>query len=288
MPPPQPSFTGLAGEPEKNLRGVHTCMAVADWGRYPALPGPSCLLFSGLDCCPGQRDLFQTDGPIRSHAMHVIVSSELSDDVWTRVIVGPFDDEQAAAKDPAQASQPFPSRWAAEIPELAKAIAQAKRSRATLVVAKLDRLARSVAFTSALVESGVEFIACDNPNANRLTIHILAAVAEDEARRISERTKTSRGTETWGNGWFGGCESAGRSGRSRCRRYRDETAGRWIQLERYRRSSERAGASNADGEALVRRGGAEGGQASVRLCRREQRVDRQHRHQSPKKTVSGR
>jgi DNA invertase Pin-like site-specific DNA recombinase len=53
------------------------------------------------------------------------------------------------------------------------------------------RLARNVAFTSALLDSGVEFICCDNPHANRLTIHILAAVAEDEARRISERTKAA-------------------------------------------------------------------------------------------------
>jgi len=74
-------------------------------------------------------------------------------------------------------------------PQLAKAISRAKRARATLVVAKLDRLARNVAFTSALMESSVDFVACDNPHANRLTIHILAAVAEDEARRISERTK---------------------------------------------------------------------------------------------------
>ncbi len=76
-------------------------------------------------------------------------------------------------------------------PELAKALAQAKRHTATLVVAKLDRLARNVAFTAALLESGVEFICCDNPTATRLTIHILAAVAEDEARRISERTKAA-------------------------------------------------------------------------------------------------
>ncbi len=76
-------------------------------------------------------------------------------------------------------------------PELAKAIAHAKRAGATLVVAKLDRLARNVAFTSALMESGVDFLACDNPHANRLTIHILAAVAEDEARRIGERTKAA-------------------------------------------------------------------------------------------------
>jgi DNA invertase Pin-like site-specific DNA recombinase len=79
----------------------------------------------------------------------------------------------------------------ADRPELAKALAHAKRARATLVVAKLDRLARNVAFTSALMEAGVDFIACDNPHANRLTIHILAAVAEDEARRISERTKAA-------------------------------------------------------------------------------------------------
>lgn len=62
---------------------------------------------------------------------------------------------------------------------------------ATLVVAKLDRLARNVAFTATLMESGVEFVACDNPHANRLTIQILAAVAEDEARRISDRTKAA-------------------------------------------------------------------------------------------------
>jgi DNA invertase Pin-like site-specific DNA recombinase len=76
-------------------------------------------------------------------------------------------------------------------PQLQAALAHARRTKATLVVAKLDRLARNVAFTSALMESGVDFVACDNPHANRLTIHILAAVAEDEARRISERTKAA-------------------------------------------------------------------------------------------------
>jgi DNA invertase Pin-like site-specific DNA recombinase len=76
-------------------------------------------------------------------------------------------------------------------PELAKALAQAKRAGAVLVVAKLDRLARNVAFLSALIRSGVDFVACDNPTANKLTIHILAAVAEDEAERISERTKAA-------------------------------------------------------------------------------------------------
>jgi DNA invertase Pin-like site-specific DNA recombinase len=81
----------------------------------------------------------------------------------------------------------------ADRPELAKAIAHARRIKARLCIAKLDRLARNVAFLSALMDSGCEFVAVDNPTANRLTIHILAAVAEDEARRISERTKAALG-----------------------------------------------------------------------------------------------
>ena len=76
----------------------------------------------------------------------------------------------------------------ADRPKLAAALAHARRNRAKLVIAKLDRLSRNVAFLAALMESNVEFVACDNPNANRLTIHILAAVAEDEATRIADRT----------------------------------------------------------------------------------------------------
>jgi DNA invertase Pin-like site-specific DNA recombinase len=75
--------------------------------------------------------------------------------------------------------------------ELLRAIPHAKRSNAVLVVAKLDRLSRNVAFLSALMDSGIEFVCCDNPHANRLTIHILAAVAEQEAVAISERTKAA-------------------------------------------------------------------------------------------------
>lgn len=75
--------------------------------------------------------------------------------------------------------------------QLALAIQRCKELGAVLVVAKLDRLARNVAFTSALLESGLEFVACDMPLANRLTIHILAAVAEDEAVRVSARTKAA-------------------------------------------------------------------------------------------------
>lgn len=76
-------------------------------------------------------------------------------------------------------------------PQLAAAMARAKAVGATLIIAKLDRLARNVHFVSGLMESGVDFIAADQPHANRLTVHILAAVAEDEAQRISERTKAA-------------------------------------------------------------------------------------------------
>lgn len=76
-------------------------------------------------------------------------------------------------------------------PELAKALAACRVHNATLVVAKLDRLARNVAFVSSLMESGAEFVAVDFPQANRFMIHLLAAVAEYEAKLISDRTKAA-------------------------------------------------------------------------------------------------
>jgi DNA invertase Pin-like site-specific DNA recombinase len=76
-------------------------------------------------------------------------------------------------------------------PALANALALCRIHGATLVIAKLDRLARNVNFISNLMESGVEFTAVDLPQANRLTIHILAAVAEHEAVMISARTKAA-------------------------------------------------------------------------------------------------
>ena len=79
----------------------------------------------------------------------------------------------------------------AERPQLARSLSHAKRTKALLVVAKLDRLARNVEFLARVMNSSVEFVACDNPAANRLTLHILAAVAEAEARAISDRTKTA-------------------------------------------------------------------------------------------------
>lgn len=76
-------------------------------------------------------------------------------------------------------------------PQLATALALCRQKRAILVIAKLGRLARSVAFISNLMESGVEFVAVDMPEANRLTLHILAAVAEHEREMISQRTKAT-------------------------------------------------------------------------------------------------
>lgn len=76
-------------------------------------------------------------------------------------------------------------------PALKKAVAHAKRSKAVLVVAKLDRLLRSTVVRMLLKTSGVQFVACDNPDANELTIDILAAVAENEVREISKRTKAA-------------------------------------------------------------------------------------------------
>ena len=76
-------------------------------------------------------------------------------------------------------------------PVLAAALADAKRRRATLLVAKIDRLSRRLSFTAALMEGNVEIVCADNPNANRMTLQILAAVAEAEGKMISERTKAA-------------------------------------------------------------------------------------------------
>lgn len=96
-------------------------------------------------------------------------------------------------------------------PQLEAALKHCKVTGATLLVAKLDRLARNVEFTARLMNSGVDFIAADMPYANKLTIHIIAAMAEHERDMISQRTKAAlaaakkRGTrlggERDGGGW---------------------------------------------------------------------------------------
>jgi DNA invertase Pin-like site-specific DNA recombinase len=79
----------------------------------------------------------------------------------------------------------------AERPQLQGAVKLAKQLKARLVVAKLDRLARNVLFIAQLLESKADFAACDLPEANKLTLHIMAAFAEHEAECISNRTKAA-------------------------------------------------------------------------------------------------
>lgn len=91
-------------------------------------------------------------------------------------------------------------------PQLAAALAECRRCKITLVIAKLDRLARNVAFVARLMDTGVPFLAVDMPTADRFMLHVYAAMAEEEARRTSARTKAAlaaakaRGVELGRNG----------------------------------------------------------------------------------------
>lgn len=76
-------------------------------------------------------------------------------------------------------------------PILLQSIAQCRRDRAVLLIARLDRLARSVSFIASLIDSGVEFVAADNPAANKLVLHMMAAFAEFERDQIAARTKAA-------------------------------------------------------------------------------------------------
>ncbi len=76
-------------------------------------------------------------------------------------------------------------------PELEAALAYCRKHKTKLIIAKLDRLARNVHFISGLMESGVDFVAADMAQADRFMLHVYAAMAEEEGRRISERTKAA-------------------------------------------------------------------------------------------------
>lgn len=76
-------------------------------------------------------------------------------------------------------------------PKLTEALAACQRTKATLLIAKLDRLARSVAFIANLMNSNTDFVACDMPHASRLVLHVMAAFAEHERQIIGERTKAA-------------------------------------------------------------------------------------------------
>ncbi len=106
-------------------------------------------------------------------AQQAAITSYVQDGAWERV--AEFIEVESGKKN--------------ERPKLQEALALCRRTGATLVIAKLDRLARNVAFISRLMETSVDFVAVDFPEANRLTVHILSAVAEYEGRMISDRTK---------------------------------------------------------------------------------------------------
>lgn len=76
-------------------------------------------------------------------------------------------------------------------PKLHEALELCKKEKATLIVAKMDRLSRNVAFTSQLLDSGIEIVFCDFPKANRLVLTIIAAISEYEAGLIRQRTKAA-------------------------------------------------------------------------------------------------
>ena len=109
-------------------------------------------------------------------------------------------------------------------PKLMEAMDLCRRTGATLVIAKLDRLSRNMEFIARLMNSQIDFIACDLPTANRVTLHIMAAMAEHESEMISQRTKAAlqaakaRGVVLGHPGNFKGREAEGnkRSNEIRC------------------------------------------------------------------------
>jgi DNA invertase Pin-like site-specific DNA recombinase len=109
-------------------------------------------------------------------------------------------------------------------PELACAMEACRRHKARLVIAKLDRLSRNQASVATLMESGVEFVAADMPFANKLTIHILAAVAEHEREAISERPKRHSRRQRRARNTFGNASSGRRGSALRAKRLRNQNA----------------------------------------------------------------
>jgi DNA invertase Pin-like site-specific DNA recombinase len=104
-------------------------------------------------------------------------------------------------------------------PQLTAALHRAKVSNATLVIAKLDRLSRNAAFLLNLRDAGVRFVCADMPEANNLTIGIMAIIAQDERERISARTKAAlaakrmRGERLGTDNWAAlQCAGVGRAG----------------------------------------------------------------------------
>jgi len=146
----------------------------------------------GIDCIAYYR--VSTDRQGRSglglDAQRQAVADFISVKGWT--LVGEFTEVESGKRN--------------DRPRLNEAIEEAKRIKGKLVIAKLDRLARNVHFISGLMETGVDFLAVDLPTADRFMLHVYAAMAEEEGRRISQRTKAAlaaakaRGVELGKNG----------------------------------------------------------------------------------------
>lgn len=121
-------------------------------------------------------------------------------------------------------------------PQLNAAMAMCKLTGATLVVAKLDRLSRDAHFLLGLQKAGVDFVAVDMPNANKLTVGIMALVAQQEREAISARTKAAlgaakaRGTKL--GGWRGGPKVDSAAGRAAATTKADAFAGQVAPIAR--------------------------------------------------------
>lgn len=107
-------------------------------------------------------------------AQKAAVSSFLNGGAWT--LVGEFEEKESGKRHENR-------------PQLVAALALCKRAKATLVIAKLDRLSRNVHFISGLIEAGIDFVACDNPHANKTMVQMMAVFAEHEREMIVTRTK---------------------------------------------------------------------------------------------------
>lgn len=108
-------------------------------------------------------------------AQRTAVSTYLNGGAWE--LLGSFEEVESGKR--------------ASRPELAKAIDLCKRTNAKLVIAKLDRLSRDVHFLTGLEKAGIDFVCCDNPHADRFTVHVLAAVAQKERENTVARTKAA-------------------------------------------------------------------------------------------------
>jgi DNA invertase Pin-like site-specific DNA recombinase len=120
---------------------------------------------------------------------------------------------QAVERHAARASEPILGTFTEiesgaqkDRPELAAALRECRRAKSVLLIARLDRLSRSLSFIAQLLEAGVEIRAADMPEANRMMLQMLAVFAEHERRLISERTRAAlaaakiRGVELGVNG----------------------------------------------------------------------------------------